>query len=109
MNNDGADPTMKRELSDINVWDRVLKDEELDAFHQCENYEGNVVSWRQASLNIDNLDLSEVDKSQVCYKPAERYKSFLNEENYQDSQAFCYKMGGEMAEARDKVAGAYSE
>ena len=102
MNKDGEDPTMKGELSDVHVWNRVLKDEEVDAFNQCESLEGNVVSWSHASLNIINLDQSEVDKSQVCHRPPERYRSFLDEENYSDSQTFCYKIGGEVAEARDE-------
>ena len=102
MTGGGDDPTMKGEMTDINVWDRLLNPEEVNAFHQCENLEGNVVSWKNASLNIVNLEQSEVDKSKVCFKSAARYKSFLNTENYRDSQIFCYKIGGEMAEARDK-------
>ena len=104
MNDAGAEPrmAMKGEMSDVNVWDRTLKDEEVEAFHQCESLEGNVVSWRETALNIVNLDQSQVEKSQVCYKPADRYRSFLNQENYGDTQTFCYKIGGEMAEARDR-------
>ena len=102
MNKDGEDNSLRGEMSDVNVWNRILKDEEVDAFNQCESLEGNVVSWSHASLDIVNLDQSEVDKSQVCYKPAERYRSFLNQENYWDSQTFCHKVGGKMAEARDE-------
>ena len=99
--NNGGDQPLKGEMSDVNVWDRLLNEEELAAFHQCKSLEGNVVSWKKAALNIVNLDQSDVEKSQVCFKPPGRYKSFLNKENYHDSQSFCYKMGGEMAEAKD--------
>jgi len=58
--NNGGDEPLKGEMSDVNVWDRTLQEEEVEAFHQCEPLEGNVVSWRSASLNIVNLDQSRL-------------------------------------------------
>ena len=49
MNKDGEDNSLRGEMTDVNVWNRILKDEEVDAFNQCESLEGNVVSWREAA------------------------------------------------------------
>ena len=90
------------EVTDLNVWNRILKEEEIEGYHQCEGITGNVVSWNLAPLNIVNLETYELHKSKVCSQKAERYNSFLTWENYRGSLAFCNSLGGDLAVADDQ-------
>ena len=105
---------MRGEMSEVNVWDRILTDEVMRDVETCrEEMEGNVVSWEQSLIQVNNLTVSERDRAEVCSHEKLVYISFPTKKNLEDSIIFCKKIGGDLAVASDeeklsKIVSAYN-
>ena len=91
-------------VTDVNVWRRILTEEEIRQWHHCRTEpEGKVINWDTAELNINNLDTSEVDREQTCLKTAigTDYISYGFHKYFLNSDRFCVNIGGRFAFPKD--------
>ena len=93
-------------MTDVNIWDRILSEQELSDWMFCRTETGgNVVSWQSAQLNITGLDTDLMDREETCPGPqniTHVMMVFTRQLNFFDSVKFCQKLGGQMAVATDK-------
>ena len=82
-------------LTDVNIWDRVLPQQEQSDWMFCKTETGgNVVSWESAQLNITGLNTGLVNKEETCPGPQNitQLMAFNIKLNFQDSirEAFIH-------------------
>ena len=83
-------------LTDVNIWDRILPEQEQSDWMFCKTETGgNVVSWESAQLNITGLNTDLVNREETCPGPQNIIKlmAFNANLNFQDSirEAFIRK------------------
>ena len=83
-------------LTDVNIWDRILPEQELSDWMFCKTETGgNVVSWESAQLNITGLNTDLVNREETCPGPQNitHLMAFNTKLNFQDSirEAFIKK------------------
>ena len=93
-------------LTDVNIWDRILPEQEQSDWMFCKTETGgNVVSWESAQLNITGLNTDLISREETCPGP-QNIRHFMivftRQLNFFDSVKFCRKLGGQMAVATDK-------
>ena len=98
-------------VTDLNIWDRALSEEEVRGWSRCELEDGgNFINWTHASLRVVGYKKVEREKSEVCQQSeqdsAVDYVPFEILLDYQETQTFCRKLGGEMAVSTEDGGGA---
>ena len=95
-------------MTDVNIWDRVLSEQEQSDWIFCktETSGGNVVSWESAQLNITGLDTEEISREETFpgLENATNLMAFETNLHFLDSSRFCRSLGGQMAVATSKEA-----
>ena len=57
-------------LTDVNIWDRILSEQEQSDWMFCKTETGgNVVSWESAQLNITGLNTDLINREEPCPGP----------------------------------------
>ena len=98
-------------VTDLNIWDRALSDEELHSWSRCKLEDGgNVINWTNASLRVVGYKKVKKQRTEICQQPQEDsavdYVSFEILLGYQETKSFCRKLGGEMAVTTEDLGGA---
>ena len=92
-------------LTDVNIWDRMLPEQEQSDWMFCKTETGgNVVSWKSAQLNITGLNTHLINREETCPGPKNITKliAFNNSFfNFFDSVKLCQNLGGQIAVATD--------
>ena len=105
---------MQGEVSEVNVWDRVLSSAEMEDLASCRKYlTGNVVDWETSLTEVNGLLIQERNRSELCSYTELTHISFPTKKNFEDTITFCHKIGGEIAASSEerellKMAEAYS-
>ena len=56
-------------VTDLNVWRRILSDQEISDWQQCGAKPGEVViSWEEAELRVEGLETRSLDRSDTCLR-----------------------------------------
>ena len=79
----------------MNIWDRILPEQEQSDWMFCKTETGgNVVSWESAQLNITGLNTGLVNREETCPGPQNNTQlmAFNIKLNFQDSirEAFIH-------------------
>ena len=75
-------------MTDVNIWDRILSENELSDWMFCiAETGGNVVSWESAQLNITGLNTDLINREETCPGPQNitHFMAFNTKLNFQDS------------------------
>ena len=75
-------------LTDVNIWDRILPEQEQSDWMFCKTETGgNVVSWESAQLNITGLDTDLINREETCPGPQSitHIMAFNTKLNFHDS------------------------
>ena len=92
-------------MTDVNIWDRVLSEQEQSDWMFCKTETGgNVVSWGSAQLNITGLNTGLINREETCPGPQNitHLITIYISLNFSDSLKLCQKFGGEIAVATDE-------
>ena len=94
---------MQGELSEVNVWDRILSSAELRDLASCRKYlSGNVVDWETSPFDVKGLLIQERNRSELCSSEDVVHISFPMKKNFDDTITFCQKIGGNIAAATEE-------
>ena len=91
-------------VTDVNIWSRVLSEEEILAWALCEKEVlGPVLSWEGVDLSISRLETLEIERDRICLKQNNEKKllGFNLMKSFDQTVQFCENVGGSMAVARD--------
>ena len=94
-------------MTDVNIWDRILSENELSDWMFCiAETGGNVVSWESAQLNITGLNTHFVKREETCPLPQNITHNIVFNQNFNffESVKLCNKLGGQIAVASDEEA-----
>ena len=75
-------------LTDVNIWDRILPEQEQSDWMFCKTETGgNVVSWESAQLNITGLDSDLINREETCpgHQNITHFLAFNTKFNFHDS------------------------
>ena len=93
-------------VTDVNLWDRVLTQQEMWDWQTCESQETGgepLIRWKTAELSVRGLTEREIERSQTCHRSiGRRYLAFNTEKNFKDTVKFCASVGGKMAVVEDR-------
>ena len=92
-------------MTDVNIWDRILPEQEQSDWMFCKTETGgNVVSWESAQLNITGLNTDFVNREETCpgSQNITHLVAFSKKMDFFDSHRFCQKLEGHIAVAVDK-------
>ena len=96
------------EMTDVNVWSRVLSEEEIIKWKKCEAIEaGDVVNWETVKLNLTaGVEIIEEEREKTCWKEetAKTYKAFKSKATFDEMIKLCKNIGGHIAVAEDETA-----
>ena len=95
-------------VTDINVWDTILPDEELEEWKNCSRQKGgNVYSWHKSSKNIKLNGLKKVNESfgNIC-QGKENYHLMpgIEELNFEETLNYCNKVGSMAVISNNEIA-----
>ena len=88
-------------LSELNIWDRELSQEEIDSMRRCQSFQqGNIITWNKQNLRIknsgDNLKIENVpDMRQLCRR--RQYFLFPKYVDLHTASDQCKTFGGHIA------------
>ena len=75
-------------LTDVNIWDRILSEQELSDWMFCRTETGgNVVSWQSAQLNITGLNTDLINREETCpgHQDITHFMAFNTKLDFHDS------------------------
>jgi len=87
------------EITDLNVWSRVLTKEELSMFGNCieNNLEGDLMSWLETIWELKKVKSEEMALFDVCQEKEDNYMIFPELRFFDDIFSFCSSVGALMA------------
>ena len=92
----------KGEITDLNIWKKTLSMEDMHKWGNCNFGSGNLVNWNEARFKLNNIEVTEVDKDQICQiKNRHMVIPFSKKMNFNETIKFCQEMGGQVAVAED--------
>ena len=91
------------QLTDINIWDRILSNEEVDTWSECGQVSGKYLDWSNAKVDHSpHIIISNIDE--VCEgRKVSKFIAFDYLLQFKDSLKFCQNLGGEVAVAEDET------
>ena len=94
-------------VTDVNIWDRILSEQEVSDWMFCKTETGgNVISWETAQLNVLQLKTDLIDREKTCPSLGSQHRTHLLAFNTKigldDSVAFCEKLDGQLAVVTDQ-------
>ena len=75
-------------MTDVNIWDRNLSEQDQSDWMFCKTESGgNVVSWESAQLNITGLNTDLINREETCPGPQNitHFMAFNIKLNFHDS------------------------
>ena len=94
---------MQGEVSQVNVWDRVLGSAEMRDLASCRrDFAGNVLDWETSLRNVNGLLIQERNRSELCSSKDLVHISLPMKKNFEETITLCQKIGGEIAVATEE-------
>ena len=94
----------KGNLTDVNIWDKILTQEERISWSKCIGEEsGNFLDWTNVHI-IHSEQIKELDipKSTICKEEnSSKFIAFSHSLEFEESLIFCHDIGGELAVSED--------
>ena len=86
------------ELSEMNIWDTIVKDDEILSFGNCQkSMNGNILTWEEQWLKNHNAEINEIsDTSNFC-KVEKLYLIYPKRMSINMARSFCNAHGGNLA------------
>ena len=87
-------------VTDVNVFSRILSEEEVGDWARCGGQPGDILDWRTAQLNITKLETKEGNERVGCYQEEPtNFVSFKPPRDYKEILQFCENIGAVIAVA----------
>ena len=87
-------------VTDVNIFSRILSEEEVGDWARCTGEPGDILDWRTAELNITKLETEQGNETVGCYQEEPpTFVSFKPPRNYDDTLQFCQNIGALIAVA----------
>ena len=82
-------------ISELNVWDHILKDEVIEELGKCKRQlKGNVISWKEENFMLFNITKHKIEDISTLCIPDVRVVIFPERESLQNSVNLCKAHGG---------------
>ena len=77
----------KGDITDVNIWDTILKENEIENWSKCiANETGNILDWSIAEFHLNNVSLKEMDRQTICENTvSESFIAFSDQINFEQS------------------------
>ena len=96
--------SMHGAVTDVNVFSRLLSEEEVGDWARCGGQPGDILDWQTAQLNITKLETKQGSETVGCYQEQPtNFVSFKPPRDYDDSLQFCENIGGVIAVASSTI------
>ena len=105
MNSRVSDEPHHGAVTDVNVWSRILSDQEIEDWALCRaDIEGKRLNWEKLELVINKVNISELPRNETClsYPKKLHYIGFNIKKNFDETEKFCQNIGGRLAVTRDQ-------
>ena len=91
------------EVTDVNIWNKTLSQKDMDKWSNCQSGEpGNIVNWNEARFKFYNIETTDIHMDEICiFKDPEKFITFNQKINFNETKKFCQKMGGQVAVAEN--------
>ena len=93
-------------VTDVNVWSRVLTEQEVSDWQHCRrDLEDPLLAWHSAQLNVYKLNISKIERRHTCLKPVPvetDYVGYSIQRSFHSTKRLCASIGGEIALSRDE-------
>ena len=101
----GGSP-MHGKVTDVNVWSRVLTDDEIHHWEECKSSQGgDIVNWQTAKFNLTTgISQTVEDKEKyICFHKTSGkiYKTIKSKETFDGGVKYCNTIGALVATAND--------
>lgn len=92
-------------LSNINIWNRILTDKEVERMFKCfDSPMGDVLNWNQANWLLSNVKKIDLDTSDFCIDfPEKNYYMLPERRSLESGSEVCHVLGGSVATPLDKT------
>ena len=82
------------EISDFNVWNRSLTEEEALEWTTCKNMQkGNLLDWSTASFNLENMYETDESLHKICKAERPGHVMFPEQRSFDSQLSHCRKFG----------------
>ena len=99
------DSPVHGEITDVNIWSRLLTESEVDMWFKCEDrvQAGKILDWATAKLIVSDLNDFNILKEETCMSTHQDDKIFATKLrlDYQNTIEFCQKLGSQIVVAKD--------
>ena len=105
MNYDGGLNPSLGAFTDLNIWSRILSDQEVEDWTFCRrDLPGRLLAWETAELNMTGFKVLEIARNETCLQRTapSNYVAFNIEKDFDGSENFCRNIGGKFAVVRDQ-------
>ena len=86
------------ELSEMNLWDAVLSDEEISSIGRCQKVvDGNILAWKREPFKNHNVHIDINFAMDNFCKEEDKYLVFPKRVTLHMAKNFCHAHGGQLA------------
>ena len=96
----GYDPAQlfNGEISELNMWSKVLNDEEIGSLSNCSIViQGDVISWYEENFTINQAKVSRLQNSSLFCDQTKQLVIFPQKKSFKSAKALCNIHGGNLA------------
>ena len=97
---------MHGSVTDVQVWGRVLRREEMVAWYHCNSTNpstGDIIDWATVSMRTNKINITDIDKSTICMRAeVSVFRAFQRKKNFDETLYICQSINGKMAVAEDR-------
>ena len=91
-------------LSNINIWSKIITDEEVRAMSNCSIAPGgDILNWNQADWQLSNVQKIEMKSEEFCQDfPDKNYFMLPERRSLESGSDICNKLGGSISTPLDE-------
>ena len=93
-----ADNAFIGDLAELNVWDHVLRDDEISKMSRCIEWRpGNIISWKKSNIKSHNVKLEDVNNGSIFCDNQRQFVIFPQKVALEKAKMTCKIHGGKIA------------
>ena len=86
------------DLAELNVWNRILKNETILQMAQCMDWSvGNIVSWKKSNIKAHNVEMQDISNGSVFCQDTKHFIIFPRKVALGNAKMTCKVHGGKVA------------
>ena len=92
------------DISELNVWDRVLDDVEITELANCKHIKrGNIVIWDSSKFHINTVKTTNISASDLFCIDDRQYLILSNRMTFEKATKHCTSLGGRISVPQSKM------